>query len=194
MWKWIKTRVKNVPLRYIAVALALPAAWLLWKYAVDTPKPTGQQGPVVVAQVPEKVVEKVKTIVVPGPERIVFLEKASLSTTLKMPELNAVAGNPTAAVEIQPHAGKTTAVSVLDNAGRTTILTRQEPVPFFQVKRDIRASARYLFVGANIIESDLVAAPLRIGPVEVEAGVGVEVRRNDSALGARGYIGASYRF
>jgi hypothetical protein len=73
-------------------------------------------------------------------------------------------------------------------------LYRQEPQKFFQVKKEFRMTARYLFVGRNLAEFDVVANPLRLGPVELQAGVGLEVRRDDSSMGARGWIGAEYRF
>jgi hypothetical protein len=73
-------------------------------------------------------------------------------------------------------------------------LTRKEPVPFFEIKKEFYVQGRYLFTGKNSLEADLVANPLRVGPVEIEAGAGLEVRRDDSTLGARGWIGASYHF
>ena len=178
---------------YVLLAVAV---MLFMKYAKHIPNLwQSQPGPVTVAQPAKEIVKwRVKEVLVPGPERIVTYPKAELATALKMPELASVSGNITAAVEIQPHAGKTTAVSVLDNAGKTTILTRQEPPPFFQVKREMSAEVRYLPLGFNVMEAEVKIRPLRLGPVEIVGGAGVEVRRHDQSFGPRAYAGFEYKW
>ena len=197
MWSKLPTPVRGALSHFTVGVLVLLAAYLYWKYAVDTPKPTGQQGPVQVAQ-PVKVIEKwqIKTVEVPGPPRLVVLPKAELATRLKMPELVSLDNGTSviSAVSVPPWAGPTTAVTTLSQSGVAETLLRREPMPFFSLKKEFEARARYLFVGINMAEAEVVARPLRVGPVEVEGGVGVEIRRQDSALGARRWIGATYHF
>lgn len=190
---WFLTYAKKY---WLVCLLAAPLAWLAWeKYAPRHPNFTTVQGPVVTAQTPPKVIERVKTVTLPGPERIVYLDKPSLSAILKMPEISfSDSANPVAVTEVAPHTGKTTVVAMLDNTGKTSLLTRQEPTKFLEFRRQIEIRGRYLFTGTNLMEADLVAKPLRIGPVEVEGGAGLEVRREDSSLGFRTFVGATYRF
>lgn len=170
-------------------------ALIFWMRFVKMPAPEPKEpGPLVNTPEP-KIVERVKRVYVPGPERIIYLEKEDLSAKLEMPELKKETGDPIAVARIPPHRGPTTAIAVLDNTtGETRILARQEPLPFLEWKKEFRLQGRYLFSGANMVEADFVVNPLRIGPVELEAGAGAEIRRGDDSIGARGWIGASYRF
>ena len=196
-WKEIKTRAWTAFLHYIPVALVILAVLLYLRFAKPTQPYTPTPQPVQVAQ-PVKVIEKwqIKTVEVPGPPRLVVLPKAELAVRLKMPELASLDNGTSviSAVNVPPWGGPTTAVTTLSQSGEAQTLLRREPMPFFSLKREFEARARYLFVGVNMVETDLVARPLRVGPVEVEGGVGVEIRRQDSALGARGWIGATYKF
>jgi hypothetical protein len=97
-------------------------------------------GEVVDARAPKavvKVIERIKRVQVPGPERIVYLEKKGLAAALKMPELEKERGEAVAVAEVQPHIGKTTVVSMLDNTGVTRMILRPEPHPFFQFKKEM---------------------------------------------------------
>jgi hypothetical protein len=196
MWERIKKLIPASGAIWPLIAFCAILALLYLRFA-PTVRLNYQpdRGPVTVAPEPKTVTKTVTRIVtVPGPERIVYLNRPEAALALKMPELNQGSDNVLAVATVAPHSGKTTVVSMLSPTGEGTILLRQEPTPFWQVRKDFRATVRYLFVGTNLIESELVASPLRTGPVEWEAGAGVEIRREDSTLGARGWIGASYRF
>jgi hypothetical protein len=193
---WIVTIARKWWTGYLIGALAVACAIAYLRYAKPTPPaydPTPQ--PVVTAKEPKVVTQHVtKIITVPGPERIVYLDRQEAAEAVKMPELAISPDNVLAITTIPPHTGPTTAISMLTPTGEGRILYRQEPQKFFQVKKEFRMTARYLFVGRNLAEFDVVANPLRLGPVELQAGVGLEVRRDDSSMGARGWIGAEYRF
>ena len=86
-------------------------------------------------KVPEiKIVKEVKRVEVPGPERIVTLEKEVIVERLHLPEWiktnkdeQAIA---TAAIE--PYKGKTNAVALLNvKTGVGQIIAKQEPLPLF---------------------------------------------------------------
>jgi hypothetical protein len=141
----------------------------------------------------ERIVETIR-VEVPGPERIVYLDRPALATKLKMPELRVVPDNVLAVATVSPHTGPTTAVAVLSPTGEGRILLRQEPTPFIAVKREFALRGAFLLSGTNLVEADLVARPLRIGPVELVAGAGMEVRREDNSIGARAYLGAELKF
>lgn len=183
---------------FLPIALLAIVAMLFIRYAPEGMKPWVQKpGPVTIAQPPKEVVKwRVKTVEVPGPARLVVLNKAELATALKMPELASL-DNGThvlSAVSVPRSAGSTTAVTTLSPDGHAQTILRQEPTPFFELKREFQLSGRWLLTGVNQIEAEVVARPLRIGPVELEAGAGVEVRRENSTMGFRSYVGAVYKF
>jgi len=195
--EWRNYLVKASWLRYLIPALAVGlAVW--WLRSAPSPPPfTSTPGPVTVAPVPtvvERIIEKIKVVKVPGPERIVFLEKAALATALKMPELNALSDNVLSVASVKPHTGPTTAIALLSPTGEGRIILRQEPTPFWDLKREIRLQGRYLFAGQNLTELDLLANPIRVGPVNLLAGVGVELDRDSSSLRGRAFVGFEYRF
>ena len=180
---------------YLLTALVVVCAllWLRFAKPTATYNPTPQ--PVQVAKEAKAAKKVSKRTVKPGPEQLITLDPVEAAEALKMPDLATGQDNVLAIVTIPPSGeSPVTAVSTLTPQGEGKIVYRQEPQPFFRLQRGLGVSARYLFVGRNIAEMEVVATPLRIGPVEVQAGAGVEVRREDSALGARGWIGAEYRF
>jgi hypothetical protein len=187
------THVRTVLLGFIPVALGLLAVVLYLRFAKILPTYTSTPGPLMVGAGTKKT-EKVERVAVPGPPRIIYLEKASLSARLKLPELNLLPDNVLGVVSVSPHSGPTTAIATLTPEGEGRILLRQEPTPFFSLKRDFRLQGRYLFVGSTVAELDLVANPLRVGPVELVAGVGVGMDREDSTLQGRAFVGAEIRF
>ena len=182
---------------FLLTVLLVVLAILYLRYAKPVKTYSPEVGPVTVAEVPrvvERVLEKIRVVKVPGPERIVYLEKASLATALKMPELTTLTDNVLSVATAKPHTGPTTILATLSPSGEVKILLRQEPPKFWEIKREFRLSGRYLLVGTNVAELDILANPLRIGPVEVLAGGGVELNRDTSNLKGRAFLGFEYRF
>jgi hypothetical protein len=97
-------------------------------------------------KVPEiKEVIKIKRVEVPGPEKIVTIEKQVIVEKLNLPEwirtddnLQAIA---TAAIE--PYKGKTNAVALLNvKTGVGQIIAKQEPIPLFGFVNDREVGIR----------------------------------------------------
>ena len=167
MWK--KTLASVVQSHYTPVVLAIFVGLLYLRYAPQRP-PAYQsvQGPLTVAQEPRIVTRTVtRTVKVPGPERIVYLNKPEAAEALKMPELATAPDNVLAIVTVAPHTGNTTAISMLSPTGEGTILLRQEPTPFWSVKKEFGARAGMGTGG--LLLGELYARPLRVGPVDIEA-------------------------
>jgi hypothetical protein len=120
--------------------------------------------------------------------------KVKLSGKLEMPEIANLSEDVIAVASVEPHTGKTTAVTTMTKKGEARILLRKEPQKFFDLKREFRLTGRFLIAGRNVAELDLQAMPLRIGPVDIIAGVGVEVERENSDVRPRAFIGFEYRF
>lgn len=177
----------------ILVVLFLGIALYFILRAQSLPTWISKPGPVTIGEQAGKT-EKAPRIIVPAPKGITTIDKEIVAKYLKMPALTMTPGDVLATTTVKPSSGPTTAIAMISPVGVGSILLRQEPMPFFQLKREFRISGRYLFAGVNQIEVDLVTNPLRVGPVELEAGVGAEVRRYDSTLGARGFLGFTYKF
>ena len=195
MWKKI---LATPVLSHCIVAACVGLAVLL--YLRLAPKSPGtyssEPGPVTEAPEPTVVTKVVtKRVAVPGPTKIIYLDKEQTAAALKMPELKLSPDNVLAVATIPPSGdAPTTAIAKLTPEGEGKILYRVEPAPFFQLKKEFTGRARYLFAGTNKIEADLVIRPLRLGPVNLEAGAGLEIRRADDTVGARTWVGAEYRF
>ena len=89
--------------------------------------------------------EKIRVVTVPGPPRIVTIEKERVVEKLKLPD--AIAKDPdrqvVATAEVAPYAGKTDAIALLDTrTGRAEIDLRQEPLPFFGFEDGKEVGAR----------------------------------------------------
>jgi hypothetical protein len=147
--------------------------------------------------------EKIVRVPVPGPARVEVVEK------IRFLKLWPDAVSPITASDCNsrilasgtvppwPGATRVTAVGSVapeDNTLRVRIESKQEAPKFFEIKRDFRVAARFLPIGRNQVEAEVVANPLRVGPVEIEAGIGVDVARDDATIGARGWIGGQLRF
>lgn len=91
-------------------------------------------------KVPEiKVVTKIKRVEVPGPERIVTIEKQTIVEKLGLPDwLRTNADEQAiATAAIEPYKGKTNAVAVLNvKTGVGQIVAKQEPLPLFGFVND----------------------------------------------------------
>lgn len=182
---------------FLLTVLLVVLAILYLRYAKPVKPYTPEPGLLTAGEIPravEKVIEKIRIVKVPGPERIVYLDKPGLAAALKMPELKSLTDNVLSVATVKPHTGPTTAIATLSPTGEGGILLRQEPQPFWDLKREFRMQGRYLLVGTNVAELDILANPLRIGPVEVVGGAGVELNRDTSALKGRAYVGFEYRF
>jgi len=85
-------------------------------------------------KVPEiKEVIKVQKVEVPGPERIVTVEKVKIVEKLKLPEWFATNTDEQAIAtgEVQPYEGKTNVVATLNTkTGVGGIIVKQKPLPF----------------------------------------------------------------
>ena len=112
-----------------ALILAVMSAIYFW-YAERNKPPVSQ---IEYIKVPEvKTVTKIQRVEVPGPERIVTIEKPVIIEKLKLPEWVKDADKQIiATAEIQPHDGKTNTVAVLDiKTGVAEIIAKQEPPAF----------------------------------------------------------------
>jgi len=168
MWTKVKTLVQKVGAKYVLIALCVLLVLAYLRFAPQITPPLQEKGPVVVA--PEtKVVTKYVTrrVVVPGPERIVYLNRQEAAVALKMPELNTGSDNILAVVTVPPHSGPTTAIARLSPSGEGSILLRQEPTPFWKIKKEFGARAG-MGTGGLII-GEIYARPLRIGSIDLEA-------------------------
>jgi len=170
---------------YLIGALAVACAIAYLRFAKPTPPaydPTPQ--PVQAAQEVKVVTRKVtKLVQVPGPERIVYLDKQEAVNALKMPELLDTPDNVLAAATIPPSGERpVTAVSVLSPSGEGRVIYRMEPQKFFQIKKEFGARAGISTGGVGIAE--LYARPLRVGPVNVEVRGWVHAGQDTDAGGA----------
>lgn len=108
--------------------LATVSAIYAWYKAINKP-PVSQ---IEYIKVPEiKEVIKIKKVEVPGPERIVTVEKIKIVEKLKLPEWFATNTDEQAIAtgEIQPYEGKTNVVAALNTkTGVGGIIVKQEPL------------------------------------------------------------------
>lgn len=90
----------------------------------------------------EKVVTKIKRVAVPGPTKIITIEKAAVSTKLDVaiPEGKEVIAN----ADIEPSEGGTSVVTVMDmTTGESTVIAKEKPLPLFGFPADVEAMIRY---------------------------------------------------
>lgn len=95
-------------------------------------------------------VVKVKRVEVPGPERIVTLEKEVIVDRLKLPEWVKTNADEQAiaTAAIEPYKGKTNAVALLNvKTGIGQIIAKQEPLPLFEFLNEREVGVR---AGINI--------------------------------------------
>ena len=200
MWTGdLSARTKTALLLGVLATLAL----LVWhRYAPSAGSGTAV-GVVTTAPPPkvvERIVEKIKVVVKPGPERIVFLQKEPLAAALKMPELTLTSDNVISVATAKPHTGPTTIVSTLSPEGEGKILLRQEPPPWFQLQKAWEFDGRYLFLGSHVAEIDLRINPIHInardGRMTVEPHLfgGIAADRDDNGLEARAGVGITLKW
>ena len=135
------TTIVKVIIGALALLLILATASSLYQWYH---KPTGSTTTYV--KVPEiKEVVKIKRVTVPGPERIVTIEKAVIIDKLSLPEWIKTDANEQAIATavIEPYKGKTNAVSLLNTkTGVGQIVAKQEPLSLFGFVNDKEIGVR----------------------------------------------------
>lgn len=169
--EWLAERARKYSTPFLLIALAGCIAFILWLKYAPTPPPAypSAPGPAAVAPVPKPIVrtiERVRRVVVPGPPRIVYLDKPRLAAALRFPELAETSDNVLAVATIPPSSGNTTAAALLNQEGETRLIYRREPPSFLAVKREMGVRAG-LVTGGGVL-GEFYVRPARIGPVEVE--------------------------
>lgn len=127
-------------LAVLTLLAALSSVWFWYKGQKPTITPGNY------AQAPEvKEVIKIKRVEVPGPERIVTVEKEVVVERLSLPAW--VRDNPAeqtiATAQIAPYRGTTSAVAVLNTeTGRSQIIAKQDPLPLLAFVNDREIGVR----------------------------------------------------
>jgi hypothetical protein len=113
----------------------------------------GQHQPAVsqceyIKQPEPKIITKIKRVEVPGPERIVTIEKQVVVEKLKLPDWvkNDANKQVIAVVEIAPYEGKTNAAAIMDTkTGTSEIIAKQVPLSLFGLenKKELGIRAGY---------------------------------------------------
>lgn len=138
--------VSKIIIGILSALLILAMASAVYFYYSDRQKPTPSQSTYMPA--PEiKEVVKVKKVEVPGPEKIVTVEKEVVVEKLKLPpSVQAPEKQIVATASIEPYEGKTNAVAVMDTkTGESEIIVKQEPLSLFGFvnKKELYARAGY---------------------------------------------------
>ena len=171
-----------------ALVAASSAAYFWWKKP-----PTLVQTEYI--QVPQiKEVVKIKRVEVPGPERIVTLEKTVIVEKLGLPEWIRTNDNEQAiaTASIEPYKGKTNAVALLNTkTGVGQIVAKQEPIPLlgFLNEREIGVRAGINIKGEPVTSLYAQWDFARVGNVKI--GVYADA---DSLGQAKAQVSIGYRF
>lgn len=160
--------MRDIPKIPVWLALGIAAvAIILWRSYAEPPPPVYMPGPTSVHTVYKpKYTEKIKRDLVPVHAQIEFFRHEDVVKKVRDAPDNVIALG-----EVPPHTGKTTVLAHLrqeDNVLRGSLTYRQEPPPFFQMKRELGIRGGY---GTSGIMGEVYVRPLRIGPAEVEARV-----------------------
>lgn len=128
--------------------------------------------------------------------KIEFFPKDEIAKKLKMPELAAQPGGIIATGEVLPHRGKTTVVGLLtqgtDNTYRGSLLSRQEPPPFFELSHDWSVGVYYGVTGNNVIQGEVEWSPARIGPVRPNAKGEIGMERDGGGFNGKILVGVKF--
>ena len=146
-------------------------------------------------KVPEiKEVIKIKKVEVPGPERIVTIDKEVIVERLHLPDW--IKNNPDeqaiASAAIPPYRGTTNAVALLNTkTGVGQVVARQEPLPLFGFLNEREVGVR---AGINIKAEPVTSIYgqwdfVRVGSVKI--GVYADA---DSTGQAKGQVAVGFRF
>jgi hypothetical protein len=90
----------------------------------------------------ERIVTKIKRVIVPGPERVVTIEKEAITdkTGVTIPQGKEAVAN----ADIEPSEGGTSVIAVLDmETGETNIVAKEKELSLFGFPSDIEAMLRY---------------------------------------------------
>lgn len=150
-------------------------------------------------KVPEiRTIEKVTRVEVPGPERIVTIEKKVVIDKLNLPQW--VKDSPDeqviATAEIEPYRGKTSAVSLINTkTGVGQIVAKQEPLPLFGFVNDREIGVRGGMNSSGSPEATVYGKWdfVRVGNVHLGVYGDASVK-NDSRIDARIQVGIGYKF
>ena len=125
----------------LVITLALLSAIWAW-YGERNKPPVSNTVYIPVDQIKE--VTKIKRVEVPGPEKIVTIEKKVIQEKIKLPEW--FLGETEQAIAtgvIAPYEGKTNVVATLNTeTGVGQVIAKQEPLPFMQFENKKEAGVR----------------------------------------------------
>ncbi len=137
----------------------------------------------------EKVVTKIKTVTVAGPERIVTIDKPIVVEKLKLPAWVAQDQNKQviANADIEPHKGHVSAVAILDTqTGEAQILAKELPQKFLGFENTREIGMRYGFSSetASGREAQIYGrwTFARVGNVKIAGYVEANTRPDGKAL------------
>ena len=135
-WKTIVTAIYA-----LIITLALISAIWAW-YGERNKPPVSQTVYIPTEQIKEVV--KIKRVEVPGPEKIVTIEKKVLVEKIKLPDWFLDETEQAIATGvIQPYDGKTNVIATLNTeTGIGNIIAKQEPLPFMQFENKKEAGVR----------------------------------------------------
>jgi len=127
------------------LSLATMSALYAWYSASHNP-PVSQIEYIKVPEIKETI--KIKKVEVPGPERIITIEKEVVVEKLKLPDWVKTDANKQviATAEIAPYEGKTNAAAILDTkTGASEIIAKQVPLSLFGLenKKEIGVHVGY---------------------------------------------------
>lgn len=144
-WKTITTAIYAI----VATLAMLSAIWA-W-YGERNKPPVSQTVYIPVDQIKE--VTKIKRVEVPGPEKIITIEKKVIQEKIKLPDwFMDETEQAIATGVIAPYEGKTNVVATLNTeTGVGNIIAKQTPQPFmsFENKKELGVRAGYTTDGAK---------------------------------------------
>lgn len=179
---------------FLVASTSAVVAWYKYQTKPVTSTTTWVPVPVI------KTVEKIKKVNIPGPERIVVVEKQVIVEKLKLPEPLASDPNKqfTATAAIPPYEGTTNVVSMIDTkTGVSEILAKQVPLPFFAFEDKKEIGVRVGLNSHSEIEANFYGrwSFLRVGSVHFAAyGESGGYGGNDSQYNSKLQLEVSYRF
>jgi hypothetical protein len=179
--EWLRNNKLTAAMGIIALIALCSMLWNWYHPQVKTVVTTQYQ-----TVEKEKVVEKIRTVKVPGPQEIVTIEKQVIVEKLKLPESVAndeskvITGN----ADIPPSEGGTSVVSVLNTqTGETSIIAKEKPLSLFGFPSDVEAGIRYGLT-THGQEGDIFARWqfLRVGKVKLGAYSEITTRPEAKAM------------
>jgi hypothetical protein len=135
--------IEKVKTYAIVLLIAVAVVAVLWGWY--KPSQNVQPAKTYTEAPKEKIVEKIKTVMVPGPERIVTIEKETAAKKLELPEwVKGPDKQIIANAEIQPYEGKQSALAVLDTkTGEGSIIVKPLSRSLFQFQNRKEIGLRY---------------------------------------------------